>query len=196
MKMKKILLIALGMLMVTASVAMADSKPIQLSLTPDVAIYNKTTNISGVSLNIWGENPQKGFALGFVNGSSGDSAGFSLGILFNYAENYTGVQWAPVNYAKKGFTGWQLGVVNITGGETKGLQTSAVNIAGNLSGVQLGAVNYAGQLKGLQLGAINYAAKATAGVQIGVINIIPDNAWFVRFPGELAPGMVIFNWRF
>ena len=57
----------------------------QASLTPDIAIYPKTTEINGLSLNIWGENPQQGVALGFVNGSTGDSAGFSWG-LFNYSD--------------------------------------------------------------------------------------------------------------
>ena len=73
--MKKIIFIVLAILMIATGMAMADSKPVQLSLTPGVAIFDRSTNIEGVSLSIWGENPQKGFALGFVNGSSGNSAG-------------------------------------------------------------------------------------------------------------------------
>lgn len=181
--MKKILFITcIGIIMATAGIAMADSKPIQLSLTPDIAIFDRNTNIAGVTLNIWGENPQQGFALGFVNGSKGNSAGFSLGFLFNYAENYKGLQWAPVNYGKGNFNGWQLGVVNYTESTVKGLQT--------------GVVNYAGSLTGLQLGVVNYAAKASGGVQIGVLNLIPQNEWFTNFPNEFTPGMIIFNWRF
>lgn len=182
MQIKKTLFIAIGIIMAATSIAMAESQPIQLSLTPDVAIFDKNTTIAGVSLSIWGENPQKGFALGFVNGSKGDSAGFSLGILFNYAENYKGVLWAPVNYTKADFVGWQLGVVNYSESSMKGLQTGVVNCAGNLTG--------------LQLGVVNYATKATSGVQIGVLNIIPQNQWFTNFPNELAPGMIIVNWRF
>lgn len=183
MKVRKIFFIALGIIIAATSIAMAaDSKPIQLSLVPDIAIFDRNTNIAGVSLSIWGENPQKAFALGFVNGSKGDSAGFSLGILVNYSASYTGVQWAPVNYTKANFIGWQAGVVNYTDASMKGLQT--------------GVVNYAGNLTGLQLGVVNYAAKATSGVQLGVINIIPQNQWFSNFPNELTPGMVILNWRF
>lgn len=181
--MKKILLIALGMIMVATGAAMAaDSKPIQLSLTPGIAVYDTDTTIGGAAFSIWGENPQKAFALGFVNGSKGDSAGFSLGILFNYAETYKGVQWAPVNYAKKDLFGWQAGVFNYTDNAMKGLQT--------------GVVNWAGVLTGLQLGVVNYAAKAESGLQIGVVNIISQNQWFTNFPGELAPGMIVVNWRF
>jgi len=54
--MKKILILAcLGIFMAVGQ-AMA-SKPIQLSLTPDIAIYNKNAHIAGLSLSIWGENP-------------------------------------------------------------------------------------------------------------------------------------------
>jgi hypothetical protein len=41
--------------------------------------------------------------------------------------------------------------------------------------LQLGAVNYAGNLSGLQVGVVNYAAMAEAGVQIGLVNLIPSN---------------------
>lgn len=168
--------------MVTASMAMAQSKPIQLSLTPDIALYNKNTKIEGLALNIWGENPQSALAIGLVNGSRGSSAGFSFGFLANYADSYTGVQWAMVNYAKANFLGWQAAFVNYTEGPVKGLQT--------------GFVNYAGNLTGLQLGFFNYASKAATGVQLGLINLIPQNQWFTNFPNELAPGMVFVNWRF
>jgi len=196
--MKKILLLTcIGIIMVAAGQAMAESKPIQLSLTPDIAIFDRNTEIAGLTLSIWGENPQKSMALGFANGSTGMSAGFSLGFILNYADSYKGVQWAPVNYTKANFIGWQAGIVNYTGGPMKGLQIGVVNYAeGPVKGLQTGVVNYAAHLTGLQLGLINYAAKATSGVQIGVINIIPQNQWFAEFPNELAPGMVIVNWRF
>ena len=162
--MKKLMLILL--ICLVASSAYAETKGFQLSLVPEVALHSKDTRIEGVTLNIWGENPQSAFALGFVNGASGDSAGLSVG-LFNYAENYTGVEFAPVNVVHGNFKGWQNG-----------------------------AVNYAGKLTGLQLGAINYAETAGSSLQIGVINIISQNQWFKDFPKELAKGMVFINWRF
>jgi hypothetical protein len=57
-----------------------------------------------------------------------------------------------------------------------------------VKGLQTGAVNYSDHLTGVQFGFVNYAAKATTGVQIGLINLIPQNQWFTGFPDELAPG--------
>lgn len=65
-----------------------------------------------------------------------------------------------------------------------------------MNGLQCGFVNYAGSLNGLQLGFVNYAETAPSGVQIGFVNIIPKNEWFTELPDELAPGMVLINWRF
>jgi hypothetical protein len=162
--MKRLLVAFIGL--VSMGEVMA-SEPIQLSLTPAVAIHSKTEQIEGASLNVWGENPQHAFAFGIVNGSTGDSAGLSWSWILNYAEDYTGVQWAMVNYTKGNFMGWQSGVVN-----------------------------YAKELKGLQLGMVNYAETGDSGVQIGFLNIIKENEWFSELPGKLAPGMIFVNWSF
>ena len=178
--MKRLLTVLVGV-MVTGGV-MAGSKPLQLSLTPDIALFDRSETIEGLTLSVWGENPQTALALGFVNGSTGRSAGLSLALILNYADSYKGVQWAPVNYTQGDFLGWQSGLVNYTDGFMKGLQT--------------GVVNYAGRLTGLQLGLVNYAATAKTGVQIGLVNLIPQNEWFTGLPNELAPGMIFDNWRF
>jgi hypothetical protein len=162
--MKRLLVAFIGLVSVGEVMA---SEPIQLSLVPDVAIYKKTERIEGVALSIWGENPQSGLALGFVNGSTGDSSGLSWSYIINYAENYKGVQWAMANYTKGNLTGWQAG-----------------------------AVNYAGKLNGLQLGMVNYAATGDSGVQVGFLNIFPENKWFSGLPDKLAPGMIFVNWSF
>lgn len=160
----------------------AASEPIQLSLVPDVAMHDRNTHIEGLSLGIWSENPQRALTLGIVNGSTGQSSGFSWGYLANYSDSYKGVQWAPVNYAKGDFLGWQGGIVNYSNNSMLGFQS--------------GLVNYTGHLKGLQLGFLNYAERVDKGVQIGVINLMPENEWFSELPEELAPGMVFVNWRF
>ena len=184
----KTILAVLGVALV-ATGALAASKPIQLSLTPDIAIYNRNEHISGLSLNIWGENPQTGLALGLVNGSTGHSSGLSVGIL-NYADSYSGLQWGFVNYTKNDFSGWQ-------GGPLFGLLVSALNYTGgNMTGFQCGVVNYAGKLSGLQLGVVNYAELVDSGVQIGLLNIMPENRFFSGLPDELAPGMILVNWHF
>ena len=209
--MKRLLAVLVGI--IVASGAIADSivaggnavasKPIQLSLTPSIAVFDRSETIEGLTLGIWSENPQAALALGIVNGSTKESAGLSLGLvnyadsykgmsvgILNYADGYRGLQWGVVNYAKQDFSGWQ-------GGPLFGLVGSVVNYAGGtMTGFQCGVVNYAGRLTGLQLGAVNYAATAERGVQIGVVNVIPDNSWFTELPGELAPGMILVNWRF
>ena len=161
---------------------MAGSKPLQLSLTPNIAIHDRSDDIEGLALSLWGENPQTALALGVVNGSTGQSAGLSLGLVLNYSDSYKGIQWAPINYTKNDFLGWQAGFVNYTDGYMKGLQS--------------GVVNYAGRLTGMQFGLINYAGTAETGLQIGLVNLIPVNPWFTGLPNALAPGMVFINWRF
>ena len=136
--MKRIIL-TLILAAVVMGVQAQDSKFLQLSLTPGVALQSEDTVIKGISLNIWGENPQKAFAFGFVNGSSGDSAGFSWGLV-NYAETYKGVQFGFVNTASELFVGWQNGFVNVAK-EAHGLQWGAVNYAETMKGVQIGFLN-------------------------------------------------------
>ena len=178
--MKKALAV-LATAIIGASSAMA-STPIQVSLTPDAALFSRHEQVNGLALSLWGENPQKALALGIVNGSTGSSVGVSLALLLNYADSYKGLQGAPVNYNTGDFLGWQAGAVNDTEGSMRGLQT--------------GIVNYTGKLTGLQLGLLNFAETAENGVQIGLLNILPQNAWFSDLPDGLAPGMIFVNWRF
>lgn len=178
--MKRVLAVLVGI--IGSSGAMAGHPPLQLSLTPDVALYGRSEKIEGLSLSIWGENPQSALALGLVNGSTDESAGLSWAFVLNYAEDYKGIQWAAVNYNEGDFLGWQGAFVNYTEGTMKGLQT--------------GWVNYAGKLTGLQFGFVNVAETAETGVQIGLVNLLPQNAWFSELPDGLAPGMIFVNWRF
>ena len=185
--MKRLLIVLAGLLI--AGGAMAQTKPFNASITPDYSVYGRNVMIEGLTLSIWGENQQKSLAIGFVNGSTGQSAGLSVGFL-NYAENYKGLQWGLVNYTTGDVSGWQ-------GGFVFGIAISALNYTGgDMRGLQTGVVNYAGKLTGLQIGVVNYAETAKSGVQIGLVNIMPENAWFTNLPDELAPGMIIVNWRF
>lgn len=135
--------------------------------------------IEGLTLSLWGENPQKALALGVVNGSTGQSAGFSWCLLLNYADSYKGVHWACVNYTQNDFLGWQSAFINYTDNPLKGVQTGWVNYARRFTGVQLGLVNF-----------------AETGLQVGIVNVIRKNRWFSEFPDAAAPGMVLVNWRF
>ena len=177
--MKKLLL--LTSFLAGAAFANAEDAAFQLSLTPDIAIYSKTTEIRGLSLNIWGENPQYGAALGFVNGSTGDSVGLSWAFIANYADTYTGVQWGLLNVSRSNFLGWQDGVLNYSQGTFTGLQSGWINIAQEFHGLQLGLLNYSENLRG---------------VQIGFVNVARNNPWFKEFPDKLATGFPIVNWSF
>jgi hypothetical protein len=175
--MKKLLIIPV---IVASAVSAGAEEFFQASLTPDVAIYAKTTEIRGLALDIWGENPQHSLNLGFVNGSTGDSGGFSWGLV-NYADSYTGTAWGAVNFSRESFTGWQSGCVNISQGDFLGLQSGGINLAQGFEGLQLGFVNYAENLRGVQLGFINVAL---------------NNPWFTEFPDKLATGFPFVNWSF
>ena len=162
--MKKLLI--LSALVASVAGVQAEGTAFNASLTPDISIHSKTTEINGLTLSIWGENPQNSLALGFVNGSTGGSSGFSWAFLVNYDDTYTGVEWGMVNMSKVKFTGWQSGFVNV---------------AKEFHGLQWGAINYSENLRG---------------VQIGFINIARNNTWFKEFSDKLATGFPIVNWSF
>lgn len=183
--MKKLMIAVLA----AATAGGAFAAGFQASLTPNIAIHDRDTDINGVSIGVWNENPSPKFQwqFGFVNGATADSVGVQwfifLPTIYNYAENYTGVQF---------------GIVNNTTGKTVGWQGAAVNIAqGEFVGLQSGLVNYGQKVHGVQLGTVNYAATVEDWCfQLGLVNIIADNAWFKEFPGEFAKGFIIANWSF
>ncbi len=177
--MKKSLLLVTGLFAFTGMVS-AD-EPIQLSLTPDIAIFPRTETIQGFSLGIWSENPQASFTVGVINGSTGDSSGLTAAVV-NYGENYQGVQWGLVNVYSGNVLGWQAATMNMVQGNFQGFQSGIVNLGHqDVSGVQLGLFNYAENLRGLQLGVVNVAA---------------NNGWFNEFPDKLATGFPVLNWSF
>lgn len=173
-----------------AGAALADTAGFQLSLTPEWSLQGRETRIEGLSLNIWGENPQTGLTIGLVNGAAGESAGLTFGLL-NYAESYKGAQWAFANFTGRDMTGWQ-------GGPVFGILVSGVNyVGGEMRGLQTGIVNLAGTLTGVQVGLVNYAQYVDVGLQVGLVNVMPHTqGWFESFPEEVAPIMVLVNWKF
>lgn len=176
--MKKLLVITA--LMAGVAGLQAEQTAFQASLTPDIALHSKTTQINGLCLSVWGENPQQALALGFVNGSTGESEGLTWSI-YNYADSYTGVAWGFLNVSHTKFVGWQDGILNYSEGYFKGLQSGFVNVSQEFHGVQWGLVNYAENL---------------SGVQIGFANIARNNPWFNEFPNKLATGFPFVNWSF
>jgi hypothetical protein len=180
-KMKKaFLIISIISIATCPALVKAQESGFQASLTPQIAIEPTTTEIDGVALSIWGENPQHAFALGFVNGSTGDSSGFSLGLV-NVADTYTGVAFGIVNISEQDFHGWQDGLVNYCQGSFNGFQSGWINVSSEFHGLQYGFVNYTENLRG---------------VQIGLVNVALNNPWFDEFPNKLATGFPIVNWSF
>lgn len=162
----------------------------QASLVPDHALYPRTQRIEGLTLSVWGENPQTALSIGLVNGATEESAGLCFGLL-NYAQSYVGFQWSFVNLTEQDCVGWQ-------GGPFFGLLLSGLNYTGgSMRGVQVGVVNLTGKLSGLQVGFVNYAQTAESGLQVGIVNVIADNQWwFSQWPREIGPGMILVNWGF
>jgi len=177
------------------STARASEPFFQASLTPDIAIYPRTTEIDGFAINVWGENPQHSLNLGFLNGSTGSSGGVSLGLV-NYSDAYTGAQCGLVNVSQQEFTGLQWGFVNYSKESLSGVQYGFVNYAqGKCVGAQVGWISVAEEFHGLQLGFVNYAQDLT-GLQIGFVNVARNNSWFDQFPDKLATAFPIVNWSF
>ena len=173
------LIVCLAVAVVSIGV-MAETKPFNLSLTPNVAVYPRTDTIEGLTLSVWGENRQTSLALGIVNGTIGESAGLSWGFL-NYADYYKGIQWSAINYTKDNFLGWQSGLMDYT--------------KGTMMGLQAGVLNFAGRLTGLEFGLVNYTDDVDSGLQIGLVNIVRNNnSWLSDFPNSLAPTMILVNW--
>lgn len=110
---------------VITSNAFAGSKGFQASLAPGIALYNRNQQIDGLTLSVWGENPQTSLALGIINGTAGNSGGLSLGFV-NYGKVYKGVQLGFIN-ADKELHGAQLGFLNINEGNKTGFQFGLLN---------------------------------------------------------------------
>lgn len=140
---KKILFSIICIIATNSALSYEDNTEFQISIVPDLAVHSRQTEIEGFSLNLlWGENPQENcLALGFINGSTGYSNGFSLGLI-NYTESYKGLQLGLYNTASQ-----------------------------SLSGTQVGLINQAKSLTGLQLGIMNSVDGIQQGVQIGLINV-------------------------
>ena len=70
----------LSALVVGTSGLQADESVLQASLTPDIAIHSRTTQINGLSLNMWVENPQYSVNIGFVNGGTSNNQCLAWGL--------------------------------------------------------------------------------------------------------------------
>ncbi|MBU8922601.1 MAG: hypothetical protein KOO63_12355 [Bacteroidales bacterium] len=135
--------------------AMAENRPVQLSLFTPIQIFPENDAITGIRLNlIYGRNA-----------------------------SVTGLDWGLVNHTTTGTTtAWQIGVVGLVDTDFTGWQDNHVNIVkGNFKGFQSGVFNYARSATGFQLGIVNYA-ESMNGLQIGIVNIIGEGGAFPVLP--------------
>jgi hypothetical protein len=135
--------------------ALAETRPVQLSLFTPIQIFPENDTITGVRINlIYGRNA-----------------------------SVTGLDWGLINHTTAGMTtAWQIGVVGLVDSDFTGWQNNDVNVVkGNFKGFQSGIVNYARSAKGLQLGFVNYAERIN-GLQIGLLNIIRQDGVFPVLP--------------
>jgi len=152
------------------------NSPVNLALFHPIQINQETDGVTAFRFSlIYGVNTGvKGLDLSLVGVNHADGAGLS---------------WHAVSFVQGEFTGWQNGLVTLTGGRMTGLQTSGFNRAGGGKGVQLGFVNMTdGEFSGLMFGFINIAEQMSSGLQIGLINIIENKDKLKFFP--------FVNWKF
>jgi hypothetical protein len=144
-------------------------KPIQVALWNPVQIFNESTSIHGLRLNI-------------LYGVNQDVFGVDLGLVNRNLGEFKGIQWGFVGMADGNFTGWQATFVNIVNAEMVGLQSNAIyNNAVTAKGVQLGWVNISNSFEGLQLGLFNMTDDLR-GIQIGLLNVVTSREKWKYIP--------------
>ena len=146
----RLLFVAIALVLI-ASPALAQPRPIQIALITPVQIFSEDESISGVRWNIlYGRNVTvRGLDFGLINHTTG---GLSKG-----------VQFGLVGIVESDFLGWQHNqLVNYTKGDFEGFQWGFFNYAKRASGFQLGFFNYVESMHGLQVGLINVIEKGGA----------------------------------
>ncbi len=154
---------------------------------PDMQVVPPSEDISGVRLNIYGENRNvKGVDFGTGNSVTGDMTGLQFCIFLPPCYNHVGgklngAQFAVVNQYGREVNGATFGFVNYSTAastEVSGAQFGAVTWGSKTEiwGAQLGFVNKAKSVTGAQLGFVNFTDKLK-GVQLGLWNMVLDRSW-------------------
>lgn len=200
-----------GACALVASVALADTTPVMVSLVTPVQVPSRSYDVTGFRLSlIYGDcHNFTGLDIGVAQRASGTFTGVALGGaniarerlrggqvgLVNWccdrnaawADRSTGAQIGLVNYAGS-FCGLQSGLANVTDGAFAGLQDGLINWAGDMYGLQCGfyfliGVNAAhGNVRGCQIGLVNFAERMDSGLQIGLLNFIANDGWLPVLP--------------
>ena len=142
----------------------------------DLGIVNVTKDkFDGLAIGIVHDvgGNMNGWQIGAGSIAGGDSMGIQNGLIVSNGGSFSGWQGSGlVSYNGGIFSGVQTSIANIIGGEGKdAFDLGAVNYTvGNFRGLELGVYNRAADTEGLQLGGFN-SAQSMNGVQIGAINV-------------------------
>lgn len=134
-----------------------------------------------------------GFRLDLFAGSNRNVSGLDIGTLANLVdERAAGLQLCGfynrigsgvgnlqvaglLNRCEEDYKGLQLtSVYNEVGGTLTGGSLAVMNQAKETHGFQLGVCNTTDTLVGMQIGLVNYAEATDKGVQVGLINVMPE----------------------
>ncbi len=168
--------------------------PVQLSLTPDVALRPDSESVQGLRLGVWSRSQDvSGLDLGIVQGTRGDFLGVGVAVVNLVDGDSAGLQWGVYGYSRvRGtFKGVLGGIVVRVQGDCYGLLSGWValsdgsakgwvdglyaQVGGDFSGLQTGLITYCkGEAKGVALGGFNRNDQRSAGLTMGLVNYTVD----------------------
>ena len=180
MKMRKM---ALAIAAVTTAVAIragAMTTPFELSFICPPLSIPWCDNVSGLRLDLLSGMNQNVSGLDFgtlANIVDYRFAGLQVCGFYNHIG--TGVGSCQVaglmNRCDEDFKGLQASAIyNEVGGTMSGAALAAMNLTKELHGLQLGIFNHVDTLVGMQIGLVNYAEDSDRGVQVGLVNVMPN----------------------
>ncbi|MEI6856567.1 hypothetical protein [Psychrilyobacter sp.] len=182
-----------------------------LSLMVSVAItsFSETTNFQlGLTptLNIGGEEEVVGLRVPVFLGATEKVTGVDFNIFAGEVDEFTGLQggiflgMGIFNKVNIKFKGAGLGLINLHGGESKGLLIGGANLTNEFTGLKVGIFNYSKLNSNYEVGIINYSKEAF--FQFGLINITDQingvQIGFLNFASNgILPVMPFlnFNWK-
>lgn len=164
--MKK-LLMALAMFCATFALQAEVDGYAMLSVFSPGQLPVPVTSIYGVRFNL-------------IYGECQNLNGLDLGIVGRVREHANGLQICGGNVIGTDVSGAQLGLVNLVESDFAGFQLALWNdVGGHASGFQCGLWNEIGAHgAGFQLGLVN-RAKSLSGLQIGLLNFIDDQRFYL-----------------
>lgn len=185
--MKKLWLIAAGVLMLSGSMAVAEEQgtPCKVGLVPGVEAP-QTSYVTGLDFGLLATKTQKIEGLQaaiFYAATTEKSAGVQVAIV-NKSVDFDGVKYGFVNIVDN-MRGYSDGLVNLSN-TFAGVQSGLFTKSRSMRGVQFGFVNVCDDMGGMQVGLVNYT-RLMRGLQIGLVNIITESK---------LPVMIVANARF